>query len=161
MLREIEQRDIKFGIYVRVVIRKLNRKSMRALFKTLKDIKKLKYDKEIKYIEKISGSTLLFIYKTVDCYKYSRFQDFIKLLKEIHETIIASTDSDYLLDFITTNRGFYDFSLVGSKYYIEGKLTTDYYIVDDSILTNKTFFNREAYEAFLKYKYLSEFLTTF
>ena len=161
MLREIELSKIRFGIYVRVVIRQLNRKSMRIILKTLKSIKKLKYDKEIKYIEKINGSTLLFIYKTVDCYRYGRFQDFIKILKEIHEAITDSTDTDYLLDFITTNRGFYDFSLVGSKHYVEGRLTTDYYIVDDSILTNKTFFNRDTYEAFLKYKYLSEFLISF
>ena len=161
MLREIEQDKIKFGIYVRVVIRQLNRKSTNIILKTLQAIKKLKYDKEIKYIEKINNSTILFIYKTVDCYAYGRFKDFINILKELHEAIITSTDEDYLLDFITTNRGFYDFSLVGSKHYINGKLITDYYIVDDSILTNKTFFHRDAYEASLKYKYLSELLPTF
>ena len=161
MLREIEKQKITFGIYVRVIIRQLNRKSMNTICKILKGIKKLKYDKEIKYIEKINSSTLLIIYGTVDCYRSDRFQDFIKLLKKIHEAVISSTDKDYLLDFITTNRGFYDFSLVGSKHYINGKLTTAYYIVDDSILTNTTFFNRDDYDASVKYKYLKDFLPTF
>ena len=161
MLREIELTKVMFGMYVRVIIRQLNRKSMSAVMKTLKNLKKLKYEKEIKYIEKIDGSTLLIIYKTVDCYRYGRFQDFINILREIHKAIICSTDKDYLIDFITTNKGFYNFSLVGSKHYIEGKLSNDYYIVDDSIMTNKTFFNRDAYEALLKYKYLSNFLLTF
>ena len=161
MLREIEKQELTFGIYVRVIIRQLNKKSMNAVCKILQDIKKLKYGKEIKYIEKINGSTLLVIYGTVDCYRSDRFQDFIKVLKKIHEAVITSTDNDYLLDFVTTNKGFYDFSLVGSKHYINGKLTTDYYIVDDSILTNSTFLNRDAYAASIKYKHLKEFLPTF
>ena len=161
MLREIELREITFGMYVRVIIRQLNRKSMNAVLKALKKLKQLKYGKGIKCTEKIDSSTLLIIYKTVDCYRYGRFQDFINVLKEVHEAIVTSTDKDYLIDFITTNRGFYEFSLVGSKHYVEGKLTNDYYIVDDSILTNRTFFNRDAYDAALKYKYLSEFLPTF
>ena len=161
MLRNIELQDIRFGIKVRVVIRQLNRKSMNAILKTLRGIKKLKYDKEIKYIEKINSSTLMFIYGTVDCYCRNRFQDFVKVLKRIHEAVVSSSDTDYLLDFITTNKGFYEFSLVGSKYYIDGKLMMEYYIVDDSILANSTFLNRDEYLASLKYKYLREFLPTF
>lgn len=161
MLREVEQQDIKFGIRVRVIVRQLNRKSMNAVLKILKDIKTLKYGKEIKYVEKINSNTLLIIYGTVDCYASSRFRDFINVLKIIHETIVESTDNDYRLDFVTTNRGFYDFNLVGSKYYIEGKLTNEYYIVDDSILTLTTFFNRDEYMASLKYKHLREFLPAF
>ena len=161
MLREVEQESIRFGIRVRVIVRQLNRKSMNAVLKKLKDVKTLKYGKEIKYVEKINISTLLIIYGTVDCYASSRFRDFINVIKTIHEAIVESTDNDYLLDFVTTNRGFYDFSLVGSKHYIEGKLTNEYYIVEDSILSLTTFLNRDEYLASLKYKYLKEFLPTF
>ena len=161
MLREVEQQVLTFGIRVRVIVRLLNRNSMNAIIKTLKGVRTLKYEKSIKLIEKINTSTLLIVYGTVDCYAGNRFRDFINVLKAIHEAVIESTDTDYLLDFIATNRGFYDFSLVGSKHYIEGQLTNEYYIVDDSILTLTTFFNRDEYMASLKYKYLREFLPAF
>ena len=65
------------------------------------------------------------------------------------------------MDFMTTNRGDLDFSVIGSKYYIKGKLTADYYRVDDSILTTLTFFSQDAFNASEKYKYLKDFLPKF
>ena len=159
MLRDIENENLKIGMYIRVLIRLFDEDDMNNLLPSIKSHGRAVYAKRIKYKEKIDEKTILFIYYAPNTYNYNNFQDFLALLENIHQSLEKS--SGYLIDFITTNRGDLDFSIVGSKHYVDGKLTADYYKVYDSILTTLTFYSQDAFNAAEKYKYLLEFLPKF
>lgn len=160
MLRDIEKKHLELGMYIRVLIRLVDENDMDNLLDSLKLTKQvISCIKRIKHKEEIDEKTVLLIYYAPHTYAYNRLRDFLQLLERIHKFMEKS--SGYLIDFMTTNQGDLNFSVIGSKHYIKGKLTTDYYRVDDSILTTLTFFNQDAFNAAKKYKYLKEFLPKF
>ena len=160
MLRDIEKENLEIGMYIRVLIRLVKESDKNKLLDSIKPTKQVtSYIKRIKYKEEIDEKTILLIYYAPHTYTYNRLQDFLQLLDRIHKSMENS--SGYLIDFMTTNQGDLNFSVIGSKHYIKGKLTADYYRVDDSILTTLTFFSQDAFNAAEKYKYLKEFLTKF
>ena len=162
MLRDIEKENLEIGMYIRTLVRLIDEVDMRKLKSSLR-LKRNREDivsiKRIKHSEEIDDKTLLLIYYAPHTYASNRLHDFIKLLDRIHRYLKKS--SGYMIDFVTTNQGDLEFSVVGSKHYIDGKLTTDYYRVDDSILTTLTFFSQDAFNAAEKYKYLREYLPKF
>ena len=157
MLRDIEKENLAIGMYIRVLIRLFDKNDMKALLSALdgQDF----YIKRVKYKEKIDKKTILLIYYAPNTYQVGRVQDFLKLLDRIHQYLEKS--SGYLIDFMTTNKGNLDYSMIGSKYYVNGKLTNDYYRVFDSLLTTLTYYSQDAFEAAEKYKFLREFLPNF
>ena len=160
MLRDIEKENLKIGMYIRVLIRLIDESDKNKLLDSIKPNKHVtSYIKRIKYKEEIDEKTILLVYYAPHTYTYNRIKDFLQLLDRIHKFLEKS--SGYLIDFMTTNRGDLDFSVIGSKRYSKGKLTADYYRVDDSILTTLTFFSQDAFNAAEKYKYLREFLSKF
>ena len=159
MLRDIEKKKVEQGIYIRVIVRLFNKKDMETLLESIKPYKNTFYLKRIIYKEVINTKTTLLVYHAPCTYKYNIFQDFILLLKRIH--LFLENSSGYLIDFISTRKSDRDFNVVGSKHYINGELTTDYYRVDDSILTTLTFYGQDGFNAADKYKYLSDFLLKF
>lgn len=157
MLRDIEKENLKIGMYIRVLIRLIKESDKNKLLDSIKSTNhNISGIKRIKYKEEIDEKTVLLIYYAPHTYTYKRSQDFLHLLNRIHK--FMENSSGYLIDFMTTNRGDLDFSIIGSKHYLNGKLTADYYRVDDSILTTLTFFSQDAFNAAEKYKYLREFL---
>ena len=160
MLRDIEKKHLEIGMYIRVLIRLVDENDMDNLLDSLKLTKQvISCIKRIKYKEEIDEKTILLVYYAPHTYAYNRLQDFLQLLDRIHKFMEKS--SGYLIDFMTTNRGDLNFKVIGSKHYIKGKLTADYYRVDDSILTTLTFFSQDAFNAAEKYKYLKDFLPKF
>ena len=159
MLRDIEKEHLEIGMYIRVLVRLVDKSDMNTLLTSLKSHGRAVYTKRIKYKEEINDKTILFVYYAPNTYNYNNLQDFLELLSNIHQSLEKS--SGYFIDFITTNRGDLDFSIVGSKHYINGKLTADYYKVYDSILTTLTFYSQDAFNAAEKYKYLSDYLPKF
>ncbi|MBR2180179.1 MAG: hypothetical protein IJ862_07295 [Selenomonadaceae bacterium] len=159
MLRDIEKEHLEIGMYIRVLIRLFDEKDMHNILVSLKNSSNIPSIKKIRHREEIDDKTILLIYHAHCSYKYNRFQDFLKLLERLH--LFLKDSSGYLIDFITTNRGDWDFSIIGSKYYLKGKLTAEYYAVDDSLLKTLTFYNQDSLKAAEKYKYLREFLPKF
>ena len=157
MLRDIEKENLEIGMYIRVLIRLLDKNDMEALLTALTSY--IPYVKKIKYKEKIDEKTILLIYYAPHTYQVGKAQDFLRLLDRIHQYLEKS--SGYLIDFMTTNKGNLGYRLIGSKYYVDGKLTADYYRVFDSLLTTLTYYSQDAFEAAEKYKFLREFLPNF
>ena len=160
MLRDIEKEHLEIGMYIRVLIRLVKESDKDKLLDSIKPTKQIiSCIKKIKHKEEIDEKTVLLIYYAPHTYAYNRLKDFMGLLERIHKFLEKS--SGYLIDFMTTNQGNLNFSVIGSKHYIKGKLTADYYRVDDSLLTTLTFFSQDAFNAAEKYKYLKEFLPKF
>ena len=160
MLRDIEKKHLEIGMYIRVLIRLVKESDKNKLLDSIKlNNHVISCIKRIKYKEEIDEKTVLLVYYAPHTYAYNRLQDFLQLLDRIHKFLEKS--SGYFIDFMTTNQGDLNFSVIGSKHYIKGKLTADYYRVDDSILTTLTFFSQDAFNAAEKYKYLREFLPQF
>lgn len=159
MLREIEQEHIEQGMYIRILVKLINKNDMPNLQAAIKPFFNTRYIKRIKHKEEIDRSTFLMIYYAPLKYKYKRLQDFFRLLDRIHDFLVDS--SGYMLDFITTNQGNAGYIALGSKHYINGTLNEDYYKVDDYIDKALTFYSQEDYEASEKYKYLREYLIKF
>ncbi len=157
MLRDIEKENLEIGMYIRVLVRLFDKNDMNDLLSALdgQDF----YIKRVKYKEKIDEKTILLIYYAPNTYQVGRVRDFLKLLDRIHQYLEKS--SGYLIDFMTTNKGNLDYSMIGSKHYVNGKLTANYYRVFDSLLTTLTYYSQDAFEAAEKYKFLREFLPNF
>lgn len=159
MLRDIEKEHLEIGMYIRVLVRLFKKSDMNDLLDSLKSANRILCTKRIKYKEEIDEKTVLFIYYAPHTYTYNRLRDFLQLLDRIHKFLEKS--SGYLIDFMTTNQGDLDFSVIGSKQYVKGKLNEEYYRVEDSILNTLTFFSQDAFNAAEKYKCLQEFLPKF
>ena len=157
MLRDIEKENLEIGMYIRVLVRLFDKNDMNDLLSALDGLDF--YIKRVKYKEKIDEKTILLIYYAPNTYQLGRVRDFLKLLDRIHQYLEKS--SGYLIDFMTTNKGNLDYSMIGSKHYVNGKLTANYYRVFDSLLTTLTYYSQDAFEAAEKYKFLREFLPNF
>ena len=159
MLRDIEKETIEQGMYIRILIRLINSEDMPKLLTATTPFQNALYVKKIKYKEKIDEHKVLMIYYAPFTYQYSRLRDMFKLFDRIHNFLKDS--KGYMIDFITTNQGTFDFKIVGSEHYLKGEVISNCYKVDDSILTTLTFYSQDAFNAAEKYRYLSEYLLEF